>query len=918
MQKAAQKYVLTEKVLDERLDSEVVIPIGKDLATSDLQIQGEICLMQESPFRIIKMGEVGNLKEFQRLYTEDPKRLGVRDSKGRTAAHAAAARNHVHILAFIRDNDGDLNAQDVLKNTPLHDAVEKDALDAIDFLIESGVATDLMNTREQAPIHLAVALNKPVVLQRIVKHKDRVDIHQGGEHGRTPLHLAAIHDYDQCAQVLLEQLDHCPRKTCRNGFYPIHEAARHASSRTLKLLLNWGEKVGCSRERMIAVFDAEGNVPLHSAVHAGDIKAVRLCLMHGAKISTQQHDLSTPVHLACSQGALDIVQLMFSMQPQEKEACLAARDAQEMTPLHCAAMFDHRDIVQYLVSLGAWKEATDREKRTPLLLAAQRSCWRTVRLLLRLNVNIIVKDAHSRNILHLIIASGGQLEEITDELQGKPEFLDLLNDPDEDGCTPLHFASREGRARTLAGLLKYGAAINSKNNSSESPLHFAARYGRFNTVRRLLDSEKGPFIINESDGTGQTPLHISSKEGHTRLVALLLNRGALLHRDHGGRTPLHLAAMNGYTKTMALLLSVHAHLLNQLDKNGNTALHLAAIENRPNAVTFLLSAGCKLLFNNQNLSAMNYCIKYKLTEPALAMVTHSRQREVMGLISEETPSTSMALIEHMPRVFEAVLDTCIERASCKQDSKSYFVKYNFYTYQVSEEETMVRFGRVDLLAHPLSQKYLQMKWNSYGMYFHVARLVVYLIFLACVTAFVHPLISAQHDVFGFNQSSLEENASLPLGKELVREPVKTLALYYINAVIILVYVVGSISKEFIQMYIQRRKYLREPTNLVQWILFLSAAVMVTPVFCGHFHPYHFVFAALAVFLAWFNLLLYLQRFDQVGIYVVMFLEILNTLLKVMLLFSILIVAFGFAFYILLFQASSLYPPYSLRDLSLPT
>lgn len=69
---------------------------------------------------------------------------------------------------------------------------------------------------------------------------------------------------------------------------------------------------------MISFYDSEGNVPLHSAVHGGDIKAVevfepffiktifttlnisflQLCLKSGAKISTQQHDLSTPVHLA--------------------------------------------------------------------------------------------------------------------------------------------------------------------------------------------------------------------------------------------------------------------------------------------------------------------------------------------------------------------------------------------------------------------------------------------------------------------------------------------------------------------------------------------------------------------------------------------------------------------------------------------
>lgn len=53
---------------------------------------------------------------------------------------------------------------------------------------------------------------------------------------------------------------------------------------------------------------------------------------------------------------------------------------------------------------------------------------------------------------------------------------------------------------------------------------------------------------------------------------------------------------------------------------------------------------------------------------------------------------------------------------------------------------MVAHGRVELLAHPLSQKYLQMKWNSYGKYFHLANLLVYCIFLAFVTIFAAQLM----------------------------------------------------------------------------------------------------------------------------------------------------------------------------------
>lgn len=53
---------------------------------------------------------------------------------------------------------------------------------------------------------------------------------------------------------------------------------------------------------------------------------------------------------------------------------------------------------------------------------------------------------------------------------------------------------------------------------------------------------------------------------------------------------------------------------------------------------------------------------------------------------------------------------------------------------------MVAHGRVELLAHPLSQKYLQMKWNSYGKYFHLANLLFYCIFLAFVTIFAAQLM----------------------------------------------------------------------------------------------------------------------------------------------------------------------------------
>uniref|UniRef100_A0A182J3R1 Uncharacterized protein n=1 Tax=Anopheles atroparvus TaxID=41427 RepID=A0A182J3R1_ANOAO len=98
--------------------------------------EAEVCLLSDSPYRILRAAEAGNLEEFIRLYESDNNRLTVKDSKGRTAAHQAAARNRVNILTFIHGQGGNLNAQDMIGNTPLHTAVENDSFDALEFLLK--------------------------------------------------------------------------------------------------------------------------------------------------------------------------------------------------------------------------------------------------------------------------------------------------------------------------------------------------------------------------------------------------------------------------------------------------------------------------------------------------------------------------------------------------------------------------------------------------------------------------------------------------------------------------------------------------------------------------------------------------------------------------------------------------------------
>ncbi|EEC15332.1 transient receptor potential cation channel, putative, partial [Ixodes scapularis] len=170
--------------------------------------------------------EKGNLREFERLFTADEKRLQFRDSRGRAAVHHAAAHNKVNILDFILKHNGgkltletffpstpfspqrplhtrvDLGMLDYEDNSPLHSACEHEAADAISFLIDNGADTSLLNKNTQSPLHVSTQLNKVKSLQALVKHKDKVDTNLRSKHGRTALHLAAIYDHAECARIL--------------------------------------------------------------------------------------------------------------------------------------------------------------------------------------------------------------------------------------------------------------------------------------------------------------------------------------------------------------------------------------------------------------------------------------------------------------------------------------------------------------------------------------------------------------------------------------------------------------------------------------------------------------------------------------------------------------------------------------------
>ena len=121
---------------------------------------------------------------------------------------------------------------------------------------------------------------------------------------------------------------------------------------------------------------------------------------------------------------------------------------------------------------------------------------------------------------------------------------------DPKGYPALSLALRRESPGAFAVLLAHPQIdVNALNASGESALMLAAIAGDMDSSQRLL--ARGAKL----NGPGWTPLHYAASGPSTRLVELLLSRGAALEAEApNSTTPLMLAAQSGPESTVDLLL----------------------------------------------------------------------------------------------------------------------------------------------------------------------------------------------------------------------------------------------------------------------------------------------------------------------------------------------------------------------------
>nr|QHX41565.1 transient receptor potential cation channel subfamily A member 1-like [Octopus vulgaris] len=866
--------------------------------------ESQVCMMNASPYYICKLASKGDLTSFEKYFNKNPDRLHTRNTKRQTVLHLAAEKGHEDILLFSLANGAEIDAEDNKGCTPLHVAIMNQFPKCVNILLKYGCNPHIYNLQEQNAIQLACELDFDDVLLVLLKYKS-IDVNAWNKDGNTPLHCTASKDSYKCAKILLEN-GSLLCQTCEIGFYPIHTAALSGSAKTLNVFFEFVSDQGKDLSRALSYVDKDNNVPLHSAVRSGSLEVVRVCLEAGSRIDLKQDDLYNPLHLASAQGNLDMVSLMSELQEESFMKALRQKDILEMTPLHRATLFNHGHIIEFLISKGADLEIGDIYQRTPLLLAASKGSHEAGNLLCRAGANPLAKDVNSRNVLHLAIKGGAVASKmVCSESYGNVHVTikQLTNEKDAFGCTALHYASQEGRLAALNDLLRSGASINSKNNDRASPFHFAVRYGRYKSCCKLLDSIQGKNILNETDGKGMSAMHIAAENGHVKILDLLITRGAVVSKDNRNNSPLHHAAANGYTKSITLLLNVHCYLMNATNVDGETALHLSAKNGHTTAVCLLLSCKAKILKDRKKMTFYDHILEMKSFEVAQAVIEHQRWEEIMAQPSEIYGQTIVGLVRELPDVCLSLMDRCTTPSKEDPKCKKFSIEYNFKYLQSPEDDSgdferkpmtilneMVKYGRVDCLCHPLTINYLSMKWMAYGLPISLTSYFFYIIYMVSLSIFALTNKQIEKNSTSFSYETFHHNHQ-----------------NYFLSTIIVAYSLINIVRAIVQLIQQRLNHLFEGSVVLELFLHVLTLIFICPFLIDtKFDSFQWEAGIFAIFIAWFNSLLYLQRFESTGIYVVMFLEILFTLLKVLVVFFSLFIAFGLAFYLSMSSQSEAY------------
>lgn len=304
---------------------------------------------------------------------------------------------------------------------------------------------------------------------------------------------------------------------------------------------------------------------------------------------TQDHNGSTALHLAASEGHVDMVHKLLRLGAGEVHLA-GGRKKYARTPLHEAAINGHLDVCRALVDFGLLVDCHTTRGRTPLMYAVKGNFLDVAR--------------------YFVLECGANVDE-----------------QNEMGVTSLYLACQDGHEEMVRFLVEDAHAnVNLSNRTRHSPLHEAVAGGFAGVVAFLLEHGADKYVV---DAMGVTVWHEAAGNGSVEMLELLVKYEVSLHPfGHEqvdkvmARHPFHYAAVEGKPEFVRALLDNALVDVNMTDADQCTAIYYAAANGHARVLELLLLAGGDPNIASLRRTPLHCAVEWHRVECVQLLVTH--------------------------------------------------------------------------------------------------------------------------------------------------------------------------------------------------------------------------------------------------------------------------------------------------------
>ncbi|WAR01827.1 Y381-like protein [Mya arenaria] len=385
----------------------------------------------------------GNTSTWQRLFIKS-----ARDNEYETVEK---------MIAFFRDDTSFVNSREPKTgNTALHWACRMGHF----LLIEWGCDVHSRNVKGQSV--LETTKNDDFKRYLMTKHasgqQEFCCLRSRCINGSTLLHTACYYGHIPAMKELLSlRVDVNIRDY--KGATPLHRAK---DPDIMEILLEAGANVNAE--------DAESNTPLHVKCYGetnepSEIECIQMLLTRTASLLIRNSRGLMPIHCCVMQGRIDVMQLLLHNDKSDSMASALSKESDRKPPslVHLALANDFPECAQWLLSNGFQFKANEQDTMMRRILTEQIKLIKradTVKFLLDNGADPGPKYPGGNKALHYAAGLSGP-SDVLELLVAYKAEIDVIN---EEGCTPLFFATQSNNKFAACVLISQGANVRQKNS----------------------------------------------------------------------------------------------------------------------------------------------------------------------------------------------------------------------------------------------------------------------------------------------------------------------------------------------------------------------------------------------------------------------------------------------------------------------